>query len=425
MYARTLFLIGLALLVVALGGLLLLATRSFPRQGWVSGLDERAFLPYDPTAVFLTATAASATADSATATAVWLGADDDGDGLTNRQELKLHTAPNVRDTDGDGLADGIEVDVWHTDPNHADSDADGLKDGEEVALGTNPLNPDTDGDGLPDASDPNPGTVPKPLPTDTPHVTSTPTRSPISPLPTPGRTTTPDQPLPSPTPMQETVIEVEWPRRMEMGRSDSIRVSLLRTKEQALIPVVEVPGHTAESATPIPVGTPEAFIDKAYGQEYFAFATARLAGTAFEVQLVTAEEQPLGQSRVTWEWNLISEKPGKQIINARIDVEWRPVDADGPAIHSMIWEARLDIVVKKPWIKTDQLALFSILGLVTGSGMCTPWAILKARGMRQSIIHIEGDVGPGAAIGPGAKVEADQIAGRDILGEDRSEAPDA
>lgn len=30
-------------------------------------------------------------------------------------------------------------------------------------------------------------------------------------------------------------------------------------------------------------------------------------------------------------------------------------------------------------------------------------------------IHIEGDVGPGAAIGPGAEVEAENIAGRDII----------
>jgi hypothetical protein len=30
-------------------------------------------------------------------------------------------------------------------------------------------------------------------------------------------------------------------------------------------------------------------------------------------------------------------------------------------------------------------------------------------------IHIHGDVGPGAAIGPGSKVEAENIAGRDII----------
>jgi hypothetical protein len=76
-----------------------------------------------------------------TATAVWLDADDDGDGLTNERELKLNTLTNARDTDGDGLDDGPEVNTFFTDP----------------------LNRDTDGDGQTDAQD------------DTPRIPSTPT----------------------------------------------------------------------------------------------------------------------------------------------------------------------------------------------------------------------------------------------------------
>lgn len=54
------------------------------------------------------------------------------------------------DSDGDGLADGVET-LWTlTDPEKADSDGDGLSDGEEVALGTDPLSADTDGDTMPD-----------------------------------------------------------------------------------------------------------------------------------------------------------------------------------------------------------------------------------------------------------------------------------
>ncbi len=54
------------------------------------------------------------------------------------------------DSDGDGLADGVET-LWTlTDPEKADSDGDGLSDGEEVAIGTDPLSADTDGDTMPD-----------------------------------------------------------------------------------------------------------------------------------------------------------------------------------------------------------------------------------------------------------------------------------
>ena len=56
--------------------------------------------------------------------------------------------PLSADTDGDGLSDGQEVNVYRTTPTNADTDGDGLKDGEEVGRDTNPLATDSDGDGL-------------------------------------------------------------------------------------------------------------------------------------------------------------------------------------------------------------------------------------------------------------------------------------
>lgn len=90
------------------------------------------------------------------ATATWLAEDDDRDGLTNEEELRLGTLPGIRDTDEDGLSDGEEVNERKTDPLRADTDRDGIRDGEELSRGLNPLSEDTDGDGIPDARDPNP-----------------------------------------------------------------------------------------------------------------------------------------------------------------------------------------------------------------------------------------------------------------------------
>jgi hypothetical protein len=84
---------------------------------------------------------------------VVIGADSDGDGLSDAEEAALGTDPLDPDTDGDGLADGEEVERG-TDPLAPDTDGDGLTDGDEVALGTDPLDPDTDGDGIVDGSDP-------------------------------------------------------------------------------------------------------------------------------------------------------------------------------------------------------------------------------------------------------------------------------
>jgi hypothetical protein len=55
------------------------------------------------------------------------------------------------DTDGDGLDDLDELNVYGTDPGNPDTDNDGLTDGEEVNIyGTSPLTADSDGDGMPD-----------------------------------------------------------------------------------------------------------------------------------------------------------------------------------------------------------------------------------------------------------------------------------
>ncbi len=78
--------------------------------------------------------------------------DSDGDGLYDWEEIELYgTDPFNPDTDGDGLTDYEEVRIYGTDPLNPDTDFDGLTDFEEIRIhGTDPLNPDTDGGGVSD-----------------------------------------------------------------------------------------------------------------------------------------------------------------------------------------------------------------------------------------------------------------------------------
>jgi len=59
-------------------------------------------------------------------------ADSDGDGLTDLEETEIYgTDPANPDSDGDGLTDGYEITTSFTDPNNVDTDGDTLSDYDE------------------------------------------------------------------------------------------------------------------------------------------------------------------------------------------------------------------------------------------------------------------------------------------------------
>ncbi|MCB9727733.1 MAG: hypothetical protein H6744_11135 [Deltaproteobacteria bacterium] len=75
--------------------------------------------------------------------------DDDGDGLSNAEEVELGTDPGDPDSDHDGKPDGVEVGPRPAPP--LDGDGDGLMDALEG------LHADNDSDGVPDERDPTAG----------------------------------------------------------------------------------------------------------------------------------------------------------------------------------------------------------------------------------------------------------------------------
>lgn len=89
--------------------------------------------------------------------------DSDGDGLPWGLEILIGTDPTDEDSDNDGLWDGDEFQIHETDPLNPNTDEDDEgDDGVEIANGTDPLNRiggttpspgDSDGDGLSDVDE--------------------------------------------------------------------------------------------------------------------------------------------------------------------------------------------------------------------------------------------------------------------------------
>jgi hypothetical protein len=78
--------------------------------------------------------------------------DPDGDGLSSAREWELETDPYNSDTNGDGIADGVEVASGQSATN-PDVDGDGVLNATERTNGTDPFRADTDADTYADGVD--------------------------------------------------------------------------------------------------------------------------------------------------------------------------------------------------------------------------------------------------------------------------------
>lgn len=218
--------------------------------------------------------------------------------------------------------------------------------------------------------------TPTPSGTPAPTATGNPLRTPVG-SPTP---------LGTPTPMANHVVEAEWPARMKVNVSDTIRISLVKVGEQYSA-TAEVAGHTAVVAAPVSVGTPDVGVGRAFGAECQAYAVAYLAGAAFTKEpLGSAEPKSLDQSPLAWIWNVSSEQPGLQSVDASIEVQWKCRSNPEP-VKREIWRSRIEIEVFRPPLTTGQVSVLGLLSGVLGPGLFI-LSVRETRRKRKKMIKI-------------------------------------
>jgi LysM repeat protein len=384
MYTRTLFLIGFPLLLLAVGGLMLLSVRSLPTEALVTRVatEVRMSIPTAPKAT-ITATPVSPPAMATpVSTAVIATPTTTGTAPPAGTAGFWHRVRHGETLFSIGRLYGVNA--YTICSVNRLSNCNYVWAGQELWIPTY-AHPG-----------PYPGPYPGPgeLPTTTPPQISTPTTPPLVETLTPTPTSAPATlmpPLLTSTPAPSTglptvSVNVEWPRRMEIDRSDSIRVSLVRSTGPSVVSVTILPGHTA-TAFPLPtVGTPEIRFEEAFGPDYKGFAVANLAGSAFDVTPLTTLTQSLEQTDITWVWNIAPKRGGRHVVNVYIEFQWKPTRNDGEIIQRQMWiSSPLEIDVNEPLIATGQLSLFTLVGGLIGSGLSVPWLYERLEARRKKL----------------------------------------
>lgn len=192
-----------------------------------------------------------------------------------------------------------------------------------------------------------------------------------------------------PSPAPTIMIEAEWPKRLEVGHADTIRVSLIRISGNTYLVTAETAEHTLSAATAMSIGTPDVGPERAFGPGYDAVAIAHIGGVAFQIDPSTDEEQRLDpdRDRIDWRWNikpLVEDEQDlhiTQVVGLTIDVQWIPRSSADVTIQRTLWHSDLHIDVYRPLIATGQLSLFTLLSGSIGSGLSIPflYGIVKER----------------------------------------------
>ncbi len=208
-----------------------------------------------------------------------------------------------------------------------------------------------------------PAPLPQPTATPAPVIlaTASPLPIPTSAQPTPtGPVLQPQGAQPTP-PVEMRTIELEWPPRLRLGDSDTVRLALIPSQAGYTI-TTEFPEHTTVTQT-VTVKRPP-------GYELMAAAT--LVGVGFELSPTGEQERqlPSGET-VTWRWSITPRTAGQQRISVSVLLRWQPLPGTAGVLReSGIYSRSLTVnVVSFFGLTRGQAMTGGLFGLVFGGSV--------------------------------------------------------
>jgi hypothetical protein len=220
----------------------------------------------------------------------------------------------------------------------------------------------------PSEATPAPAVQPTPTPYATPIAQATvrpqPTEIPVDTSPSPPADQEPtSEPvgLPTPLPAEKRTIELEWPTRLRLGDSDTVRLALIPSQAGYTV-TTEFPDHTTITQT-VMVSRPQGF-------ELTALAS--LNGVGFDLSPAGEQERilPVGEI-VTWRWSLTPRSPGQHRISVILLLRWQPLPGTaGTMLESEAYSRSLTVnVVSFFGLTRGQAMTGGLFGLVFGGSL--------------------------------------------------------
>ncbi len=173
----------------------------------------------------------------------------------------------------------------------------------------------------------------------------------------------------SPPPPEDHIVQIEWPRQMRLGESETLRLILVPQK-QGLELIAEYPEHQTYTQT-IP-------IQQTSGYELFAIA--RLDGLGFEIS--PADEQPqylLPDQVLQWRWAIKPLHPGDQRLSITLSLRWIPINnPQHPTREVVAFSRPLDIrILSYLGLSQPQALLTGLIMLFFGSSISAIALIIR------------------------------------------------
>lgn len=137
-----------------------------------------------------------------------------------------------------------------------------------------------------------------------------------------------------PAPVEQRVVEMEWPSQFRVGGSGTVRVKLKMLGDGLAQPVAEVAGNEI-AATPI-------LIADRY-DTHRAQLTATISAPNFEIEALAPATQTMERGgEAQWLWTLSADSSGRGVIAVGITLTWVSKDTGLPETTVSLWGQALE-----------------------------------------------------------------------------------